>query len=552
MFLTRILRASKRDDGVALAAVLGLMAVGLIITSLVLTSVVSASGFTTYTRAGVQSQAAAEAGIAAARAGLAANTCTSSGTPPTYRSAPGTDPQYLATIWRPGVSGGWVEGCPQGTSTQVRILSRGFAAADGAGTMSAGDETVLEAVLSSLSAPITINASGPALYSYGNGSLGNGASLISTGGSEPDIQVKKGNFTCNGKGYGSADLVVDGAVTVEASCEITGDTFATGEVYFSGAGKVTGNVVSNTRVRFYNGTIGGRLWTTGAFDMSQGNATIEGTFKAGSFQFVGGTTKSKGYVYGLTNLSGVWGNLNQTITTQTVSGAPNWWWDANKNKFVVGTPVLPTYVSDLPVMPTIPNWVDFGANPAHYTTDWWQGFTVRTMGTSCGGVQIAAAVAALSAKPGILDARNCVGGIVLNGDTNVVLPNDLVIFAKSISISGSGRFSSTAGARLWLINPDTVANNVPDCNSQTMKIEGGDTPFNGLKTFIYTPCKADVLSSIKITGQIISGQTALAGGVQLTFVPIGLPGIDLDTGATAGATPTESDRQLVSLRNVKG
>ena len=528
------------------------MAVGLVITSLVLTSVVSASGFTTYTRAGVQSQAAAEAGIAAARAGLVANTCAASGTPPTYRSAPAANPEYIATIWRPAVGGGWVQGCPQGTSTQVRIVSRGFSAADGAGAMKAGDETVLEAVLSELSAPITINASGPALYSYGNGSLGNGASLISTGGSEPDIQVKKGNFNCNGKGYGSADLVVDGAVTVEASCEITGDAFATGEIYFSGAGKVTGNVVSNTRVRFYNGTIGGRLWTPGAFDMSQGNATIQDTFKAGSFQFVGGTTKGKGYVYGLTNLSGVWGTLEQTITTQSVSGAPDWWWNANKNKFVVGTPVLPTYVSDLPVMPVIPNWVDFGADTAHYTTGWWQGFTLRTMGTSCGGVQIAAAVAALSGKPGILDARNCVGGVVLNGDQNVVLPNDLVIFAKSISISGSGRFSSTAGARLWLINPDTTANNVPDCNGQTMKIEGGNTPFAGLKTFIYTPCKADVLSSINITGQIISGQTALAGGVQLTFVPIGLPGIDLDTGAVAGATPTESDRVLVSLRNIKG
>lgn len=552
MFLTRLVRATKREDGVAMAAVLGMMAVGLLITSLVLTSVVSASGFSTYTRAGVQSQAAAEAGIAAARAGLVAGTCASKGTPPTYRSDSGTTPTFVATIWRPGPSGGWVQGCPVGTATQVRILSTGYASSDGAGSISAGDETVLEAILSSLSAPITITASGPAVYSYGNGSLGNGASLISTDGAEPDIQVKKGNYICDGKGLGSADLVVEGSVTVNASCEISGDVFATGEISFAGSGKVTGNVISNTGVKFYNGSIGGRLWTSGPFDMSQGNATIQGIFKAGSFRFVGGTTNGNGYVYGLTNLSGVWGNLNKPIATQSVSGAPDWWWNANKSKFTVATPVLPTYVSDLPAMPVIPNWVDFGSQPAHYTTDWWQGFTLYTMGTSCGAVQVKAAVAALSAKPGLIDARNCVGGVVLDGNHNVVLANDLVIFAKSFTISGSGRFSSSAGARLWLINPDTTANNLPDCAGQKMSISGGDTPLEGLKTFIYTPCKADVLSAIRMTGQIIAGETALAGGVKLTYAAIGLPGINLDTGASSGSTPSESDRQLLSLRNVEG
>ena len=101
MLLTRIIsnltRLRREEDGAGMAAVIGLLAVSLLTTSLVATSVVTATEYTTVTRAGVQSQAAAEAGIADARAGLLTGTCAAKGNQ--YASAVGATPRYLATVW---------------------------------------------------------------------------------------------------------------------------------------------------------------------------------------------------------------------------------------------------------------------------------------------------------------------------------------------------------------------------------------------------------------------------------------------------------------------
>ena len=117
MLLTRLQTSFRRlreeDHGAGLAAVIGLLAVSLLTTSLVATSVVRATEYTTLTRAGVQSQAAAEAGVAAARAGLLTGTCAAEGN--SYESIPGAVPEYVATVWVPGGSG-WVRGCPPGTA----------------------------------------------------------------------------------------------------------------------------------------------------------------------------------------------------------------------------------------------------------------------------------------------------------------------------------------------------------------------------------------------------------------------------------------------------
>ena len=83
MFLTRLTRTfasirSLRSDeaGVALAAVLAFMAAGVLFSAIIAGSVVFAYQFTSSTRSGIQAQASAEAGIAAARAGLIGGTCT--------------------------------------------------------------------------------------------------------------------------------------------------------------------------------------------------------------------------------------------------------------------------------------------------------------------------------------------------------------------------------------------------------------------------------------------------------------------------------------------
>jgi len=70
---------SGGDDGFALAGVVALMAVSILLIALMSSSVVYAIGFSTATRAGVQAQGAAEAGVAAATVGLETGTCSSVG-----------------------------------------------------------------------------------------------------------------------------------------------------------------------------------------------------------------------------------------------------------------------------------------------------------------------------------------------------------------------------------------------------------------------------------------------------------------------------------------
>ncbi|MCC6855970.1 MAG: hypothetical protein IT189_07910, partial [Microbacteriaceae bacterium] len=79
MLLTRIRSALTRDDrGAALAAAMSLMLLGALLSVLILSSVVATFSATTGTRATVQSEASAQAGIDVALASVMSGNCVSS------------------------------------------------------------------------------------------------------------------------------------------------------------------------------------------------------------------------------------------------------------------------------------------------------------------------------------------------------------------------------------------------------------------------------------------------------------------------------------------
>ncbi len=551
MFLTRLVRTARRDDGVAMAAVLGLLAVGLILTTVILTSVVSASGFSTATRAGVQSQAAAEAGIAVARAGLAAGTC--SGSAPAYRSAEGDVPAYVATIWRPNGSGGWVAGCPIGTATEVRILSTGYATAEGINGASAGDETVLEAILAASGTPVTLSASGPAIYAYSASSYGGSGQLLSIDGSIPDVLVKTGNVVCNGAATGVANFVVNGgSLAVQGSCSISGNAFSSGRMTFEGSGYVGGYVVANGITMSGSSRIYQRAWSTSDFVMT-GNPTVSGILKARSAVFDGGNLSAAAYIYGNTNVQNAGGtNLSATVTTQTANPTPPNWWGGNSRISRVNPITAPTFNSDLPSTPVVPDWVDFGSRADDFTSTAWVGFTVYTMGTNCNAAAIRTAVTAIGSQPGVIDGRACSGNLYVGGSDVISLANDLAIIAPRILLEGSARFSASSAHRLWLINPDYNANRTPvgDCPGQLV-IQGA-AAFTNLSVMLYSPCRVVLASSSQVTGQVFAADVSLGGAAQLRYRAVGLPGVNLSTGAQEDTSSTSTSRPLTSLRNVNG
>ena len=546
MLLTRLIRRVRRSDdrGIALAAVLGLMSVGLLLTTLVAAAVITASGFSSATRAGVQSEAAAEAGIAAARAGLVLGTCAASQNG-TYSA---TNPSYLATVWIPS-GNTWIRGCPAGLSTSVRILSSGYASANGVNGATGGDSTNLEAILSPAVPPTSIVATGPAVFAYNAGTFGNGGALVSLDGTTPNVLIKTGNIICDNNFEATANLVVNGGnLRIDNGCEITGNVWASGHIDFVNSGSVGGAAVGNG-VSMSNGSQVGSIWSTANITLA-GNPVVHGTVKGYSLTPNGGTIMGGGYIYGNTAVGSAATTLSATVKTQSKSGtAPNNW--KSSAKLVTQNPISsPTFGSDYPTPPTVPNWVDFGAEAADYTAEKWSGFTIYTMGTNCDVSHVISAVTALAGAPGVLDGRACVGGLVMDNNNTIPMQNDLAIIAPSITISGHATFSPTVTSRLWLINPDYVGDQVTTCGTGEGLTISNNPTFNNVKTMIYTPCSAAIVAGIQIIGQIFGNQVELTNNAVLAYAPVGLPGYDLNYGSSTTTTGSEAARSVQTMRNV--
>ncbi|KGJ82351.1 hypothetical protein GY21_00860 [Cryobacterium roopkundense] len=227
MFLIGTL-ASLRDKperGAALASVLGVMAVGLIFASLITASIVGAYGVSSATRSGVQSGAAADAGIAAARRGLyVLGDCAAQPTPGTYSSA--VPPKYSATI-EYYTGSAWFAGCPALTASQVRITSNGTAEAAGINGATVGNATKVEAVFKYIIPGV--QPSGVALYLYKGGVVEANSSFDMTESPGAGLMVKSGNFDCaKNNAVVNGSVIVNGNLTFTSTCTVNGSAWVSG------------------------------------------------------------------------------------------------------------------------------------------------------------------------------------------------------------------------------------------------------------------------------------------------------------------------------------
>jgi len=122
--------------------VVGVVAIAGIVTATLLTATLFSTGFTSASRAGVQAQAAAEAGIDYATADL--TTCTSG----SIVSPVGTSPRFSVTVAHRSVVGAaWTAGCPPTGALEIQLVSTGFADVPGAAGHDRGNSRRMEAVL---------------------------------------------------------------------------------------------------------------------------------------------------------------------------------------------------------------------------------------------------------------------------------------------------------------------------------------------------------------------------------------------------------------------
>jgi predicted acyltransferase (DUF342 family) len=292
--LARLARRAKRDDdGAALVSVVGLIAVTAIVCIAVTSSVISATSVTTLVRAGVQSEAAAQAGIDYVLGQFAAKKY------PCSYDATAQTPSFSITATYTTSTGAAIScnAAQQASSTPANasIVSTGRATLKG--TASAGRDTHrMGATVSITSASTPAAALDKALFTESAFNLTNDSYIdpSSAGALDGDVYTN-GALTCATQNVISGTIAARGAVTVTNLCQ-------TKESIWSG-----GNVdLSNSNVK-----VAGDLYAVGTVVMS--NAHIEGNVIANGNVTI--NTTSTACASGATaNVCGSLYSLNGTVT----------------------------------------------------------------------------------------------------------------------------------------------------------------------------------------------------------------------------------------------
>jgi cytoskeletal protein CcmA (bactofilin family) len=534
MLLTKM---RHNERGSALMAVIALMGITGVIALVVGTVTVNALVITDVTRTSVQSQAAAEAGLEATLASLRANGC-STGT--VYASTDAA-PYYSAEVAVSGTgtnSSDFHSGCPSATG-YLRILSTGSDTAAGLIDPDARPHTV-EGIYHTTVSSAGVTGTGPTIYTFSGAGVSGSGSLVAVNGSQPSVQIKHGNFDCSGAGTAEADIIVaDGNFEASGSCE-TGNVWSSGTTKISGGSEITGNVVA-AGLEFSGKTITGSAWSTAGMVLKWGS-TVNGNATSNSMTLNGGKIGGDAWVSGAASFPKYASTIGGHLTAKSVSG---------DGVASTGNTVVPAGPGPGPTptsAPVVSEWVDFT-----YTASDWPGFVEKVIAGSCDYSVLRNAVSSLGASSGIIDARGCTNGITIAGDDKLDMTSDLVILAKSFSLSGGGALKTTAPRKVWLITPDTTPDRLPTCPS------GGGTTFSGgfkfdsqISAMSYTPCRATITSGITLTGQVYAGVTTIDGAATVKYVPIGLPLIDLDSGEPAGGSGVSTLGEPYSVRDYVG
>ncbi len=524
MLLTSLLRrtGSRSDDrGNAMIAVIGLLAVTSMITMTVTGATVQALSYTSLTRAGVQSNAAAEAGVDAMLAQLFADACPATGelaatqgsVDPSLTGPAADEPFFVATVaQRISTSASWTAGCPVGATTQIRIQSTGFATDIGvAESASAGDTSAVQAVYEWTPGANSAAVTGAAVFSYGTPGLSNSLELLSFNGNSANVIVAEGNIVCSNSVYVEGDIVAaNGNISLNNTCSAGGNVWASGTVSLQG-----------------NKTIGGDVIAAGP-----GLTTIDPSTTIGGGVYARGEIDS-------------WGQRCSTGATG---------WDAAGDACSVArnTGADPVFYNRLDVeAPTKPLWVDVDFVAADWVS---RGWTVRTWTGAClidNKTSKDAPVAALSTytTPTVIDARGCSSfTISTSAKLTINMKTDLTfILPKTANIEDFTAVSSGSVDRaLRFITPDTVADGKPtltgcgriDINNQN-ELEAP------IAVIVYSPCAIYNSNQLTWRGQYYGSTVTFSNNSELTYVPIGIPGFDLGNGAggpggagAVGGTPT--------------
>lgn len=231
--------SAPHESGSALVAAVGVMAVMMIASVVILSATISALSFSTTTRAGVQSVAAAESGANVVKADLLQDVCAASYSRTT---APAFTVQVSYSV--SATNDVWNAGCPSsGVSAQrLRITSTGAASAPGVNAATADDVTIVESIYELETIP-GVMPSGAAMYMHGGVTFANNNELLVSEGGAAAVQVKDGNVTCSNNTVIQGDVIVESGDLNILDCTISGNAWVSGHTTL---GQITGNLSSGS------------------------------------------------------------------------------------------------------------------------------------------------------------------------------------------------------------------------------------------------------------------------------------------------------------------
>lgn len=542
----------RGERGSGLIAVIGIAAVTAVIGVTVGTLAVNAMSYTTDNRVSLQARAAAEAGVNDAVAGLQ-TTGSCSAKSATYSS--GSTPIYNATI-QYKTTGAWVSGCPTSSTTSVRIESTGMAGTDQHTIEAIYSWTPSTTTSTTTTVPGSITESGSAVYTYGtsSGMTINDVTLTSdVSGKTADFVIKNTNTakTCQSGTRIEGNLVIqNGSIELNA-CVVLGNLSVSGYAAVnSGNAEVKGNVSAAGNGTLYQNKYSAQV---GAGAKVGGNVTGNGPMYL------------DGAVTGNVGVSGVLNLLSKTTITPnaringnvtTAGSIDSWnspcggiWLLSNLLCALTRDGVVKGVISTLnittpaPAVPSVPDWYTYAHNPTTWTN---LGFSAVPWQGSCmvdnnpvNQVFIKSVMA--STVPLVVDTRSC-AKITFSKSAllQLKLNANVAFIGNAFALEDTTIDSATsAQVKAWFIVPG-VPNLLNLCVNAQIDINNNTKVTLKAAVMVYTPGCVDT-SSTEWRGQYYAGSVNMHVDATLRYLPIGLPGINLDTNATtssSGSTTT--------------
>jgi Tfp pilus assembly protein PilX len=503
----------RDDQGAALISVLIVALVLGLITVTLSAAVVNTTLSSVGVRGSLQSQAAADAGMAAAVAAAKAGGVCTATVPAGTVPGSGGGGRYTATI-----------AC-NAAKTTVTLTSVGTA-----NDTSTSVQTVYSLVAETREeVDPSLTPVGLVLY---EGSTMGQVTLLAHGANEPQVVSVKGPFGCRLGIPGN--LIVGGDVTSSDGCNVTGDIYAAGTITFNGgATTVRGDILAaGTGVSKINSTIGSS--TAGA---PLSNVRVNGDL---DLLWSGAPMHANAVAQGAV-----------TVNDRVVDGSvtlPTGLTPSIKGGRIVGGVVNSGSIAAVPA-PSLPGWFDYTFKTAD-----WPGAAVITLKnvntmntTSCryfndnngefknqGWKDLANYTGTV-----VVDARQC-DRLTSNAGGNpapVIKAANVVLLAKEFNTTGL-TMKSAAGAspKVYFITEDGTADNKPTCpgGSTATNFDTNGANLEGVRSLIYTPCRLSVSGGGVLLGSLYTNGFNSGGQITIKGELMSLPGMSPPDGGYGG------------------